>query len=506
MTSRRRSPSVLTDTVAAPETAGEGIRARRTFLGALVAILMLQTAWWCVTPLFRGPDEVSHAYRMSSVMLGQWRPDYEAAERGGQIATKVEPDIVEGAETVCRELYAEFRPEACDPVTRYDDGTLGMGSSADRYNPLYYALVGPPSLAFEGNVSIWVMRGTSALLCALLMAWGWTLLLSSARTPWPAAAFIVVTTPAVFFGTSVVAPNGLTFASAMLLWAGLLSAIRERAPARSAILTSTIGGTLLALSHTTGPMWLATILCSHLAFAGWRVYAAVLRANLRSWLLGAGLVVLATLAAVAWTLSASANDPSAGGEPLVDEVKDIPIAAHVLLWLFQTIGVLPNRFGILWLQMYPLWLMVLLAFIVYGLKRGTRRSRAGMLTALALSVAIPTVLTVLTYDQLGVAWQGRYGLPLLFGVILIAGEGLDRNGVGLPARLFVLATFILTVAQLLALLCLGLREQSGPYDDGRPWTLLLFVVVPLLVAGAYALLARLGIRSAAARREFGSFS
>ena len=49
---------------------------------------------------------------------------------------------------------------------------------------------------------------------------------------------------------------------------------------------------------------------------------------------------------------------------------------------------------------------------------------------------------------------------------------------------------ILAVTQYLAVLCIGLRESSGPFDDGRPWGVLLGLVAPALVICGYGVLAR----------------
>ena len=47
---------------------------------------------------------------------------------------------------------------------------------------------------------------------------------------------------------------------------------------------------------------------------------------------------------------------------------------------------------------------------------------------------------------------------------------------------------VLAVTHYLCVLCLGLREAGGDYDDGRAWGLILTLVVPAAVALAWALL------------------
>ena len=43
-------------------------------------------------------------------------------------------------------------------------------------------------------------------------------------------------------------------------------------------------------------------------------------------------------------------------------------------------------------------------------------------------LALPFASTVSSYDSVGAAWQGRYGLPLAMGIVLLAAYALDRSG------------------------------------------------------------------------------
>jgi hypothetical protein len=56
-----------------------------------------------------------------------------------------------------------------------------------------------------------------------------------------------------------------------------------------------------------------------------------------------------------------------------------------------------------------------------------RRLRVVMLCLACLSVAGPFALTLLTYRDAGVVWQGRYGIPFSVGLFVLGGLALDRR-------------------------------------------------------------------------------
>ena len=125
------------------------------------------------------------------------------------------------------------------------------------------------------------------------------------------------------------------------------------------------------------------------------------------------------------------------------------------------IGVMPNRFGLLWPIAYALWLAPLVFLLVGGIRGGSRRDRLAGSVAMTVAILVPTVATVMTYDAVGVAWQGRYELPLLVGIVMLAGEVLDR-GSDLPRPLVWTVVAIVAVTSYLCLLCLGLGKHVVP--------------------------------------------
>ncbi len=117
---------------------------------------------------------------------------------------------------------------------------------------------------------------------------------------------------------------------------------------------------------------------------------------------------------------------------------------------------------------------------------------------MAVSAGLPLVLTVLTWDNLGLAWQGRYGLPYAMGVFLIAGQALDRR----PPRTFALSSSSALVAVAAASAVASVIAQIGVRDilvegyDYPFWTAPPGWETAILTAVGFVLIGAAGLVSA----------
>ena len=116
-------------------------------------------------------------------------------------------DIVDAATPVC-ESFEYTDPDNCRPQGPAHDGLVWVSSSAARYNPVVYFLMGSGALPFEGTAALYAMRAVSALLSAMLIALAAVAVRRWARTPWPAVALVLTATPTMVYSTTVAAPNG----------------------------------------------------------------------------------------------------------------------------------------------------------------------------------------------------------------------------------------------------------------------------------------------------------
>lgn len=432
----------------------------RTFAALFVGIVLLQIAWAVALPIFRGPDEIEHVKRASGIAMGQILRD---SGRGFAVSDRVavETDVAAAQRDVCLQLHADFDPTICDPVevagdrAPADSSSVVMRSAAARYNPAWYLLVAPSSWLLEGPATVLGMRAIGAVSCALVLAWAlWLHRLSDIRGHYDVGVMFCMT-PAVVFASVVAAPNGLHLASALLFWVALLSP--SIGPRKTWGLC--VGGALMSLTHTLGLFW---ILCALIVFVSLRGIQHLRRIGRE---LSASPAALATLLSaqaftVGWVVAARTNDPTGSGDVLADSTRTIPALAHGVVWVLQLVGTMPFRFGLLWPQVYALWIFAFAIFLWRAVRLANSKEKMAMTVAVALAVAIPTAVTLLTYEIHGYAWQGRYELPLLFGLPLVAGTITRDAGIGRVRRKagYVLVT---GVAVGLGTLCLALREESG---------------------------------------------
>ena len=106
-------------------------------------------------------------------------------------------------------------------------------------------------------------------------------------------------------------------------------------------------------------------------------------------------------------------------DPVAYAFEQIP------LWVMQSIGAFPIREQPAPAAVYGAYGLLLLAFCVAGFAVAGRRLRTGLGLAVLASIAVPVVFTATTYATYGSLWQGRYGLAVSVGVIMLASVALD---------------------------------------------------------------------------------
>jgi hypothetical protein len=402
--------------------------ARRTFILVLFGTLLLEALWSVVLPPFRGIDEFDHAYRAAAVARGEWHPEYVATPHGRGDLVTVPRDIVTAAHSVCDSL-PYTGPGDCNPVEDAGNGMVTVGSGAARYNPVFYWVTGTAARPFSGTLALYVMRAMAGLLCAIFFAAAATILLRISRSWWSVSGLLVATTPMATYTFAVAAPNGVELASAFLLWVALLGLAEPRSPRaeRFLLASSALAASTLTTVKTLGPVWLALTVAAWLLLVGWRRAAQLISTNPRT---AAGSVLWtigATGAAVAWSLASGTN--STGSDPSVGAVGSVlsGITTGIPFWILQSIGVFPSLNQQAFPSLYAVWLLMIASLFVFGV-RSIRSGWAGIWFVFCASLAIPVAVTVLTYDDYGLAWQGRYGMPLGIGFFLVLGKLIPSKG------------------------------------------------------------------------------
>ena len=399
------------------------------------AVLFFLTATWVVAnPLMASPDEPAHVVRAAAVVRGEWTgPDVQG---GTQVEVPYYYNLTTGYPT----CYM-FRPEVtavCNPpVTQDLDNVAAAVTPAGRYNPLYYLLVGTPTLLPSGDGVLYAMRLLSAALCTFFLALGFRALASTPRPGWAVLGPAGAVTPMVVFLSSTVNPAAIEIAAAFSLWCQLLTLLRHPDPALVARRMRWIALTSVLLVNARGLslLYCAVIVGVVLVVSPWRNLVDVIRA--RSTWPSFAVIVAGCGAALGWILGT--NSLGSGGAVLDAGLGFKSAAVRTIADTNSYVTNMVGQFGWMdtnlatWVHMSyaaVLGLVVLVAMAV-----ATWRERAGILLVAAATLAIPVVVQGSQAKYLGIVWQGRYMLPVAVGVALVAAYVTVSRTAALPSEL-----------------------------------------------------------------------
>lgn len=418
-------------------------------VAALVAaaVLMLQAAWIVTVPPFAGSDEIDHAFRAAGVASGQLRAG-EPVPDGRGLQVRVPAALADAARDRCESLPYNGR-DNCAPVRDLGDGTVLIGSSAGAYHPAGYVFPALASLTAEGTASLYAMRVGAALGCTALVALGVWALASWSRTRWPIAGLLVGLTPVTAYSLSLPAPNGLEIAAGLSAWCCLLGVGERDDPRldRRLLLAAVPGLAVLLTVRTLGPLFALLIVLAVVALRPARLLA-ITRREWRTVAVVALVLALVSAQSLWWIASADLTSP----EPW--EAVPYSLRAFLPVWLFETVAAFPMRGDVAHPVVYLLGLAAYAGLWLAAARQGGRVALVGVVVLVSSTIVLPVTLTLATVDVAGVIWQGRYVLPLLLGVSLLAGLALDRGGRPVPRPVGLALVGGATLASTVSLLVL----------------------------------------------------
>lgn len=397
---------------------------------------LLGVLWSLASPIFSVPDENAHALKAIAQLQGQivgyTKPDVK------HVIVDLEPEDAYNGHMLCFATQPEVTA-ACGVELGSPDGQLWFNTWVGTYNPMYYYLVGWPSLLFDGNAGIFAMRIASSLLGAALLAWGFLAATSGARARWMPIAVAFAAAPMCMYLIGAVNPNGAEFAAAVAVWAGvlrLLETFRDDLSERPGLSRPalwggvTVASIVLVNARALGPLWLVVIVGLCFLATGWSpVRRLFTTASSYWWLAG---IAIGGLFSVGWTLSGGSlsNQAEASDAPLVNGTF-LQGFAHTVRttpdYLQQAIG----YFG--WfdapLPVWTYWFFVaaFAVLLVLAFTATRRRSVLVLAAVVGVSLLLPPLAQGYSVHQTGIIWQGRYGLFLYLGIAIVAGWLLSRD-------------------------------------------------------------------------------
>lgn len=447
---------------------------RRLFLLIFGCLLAVVTAQNLGTPRNAGPDEPAHIVRGAGLVRGEVFGDMSygdwlergngTLDAGGADIVNADPDSediqvydvprwVAQPSATCFAHNGEA-PASCSLVDR--TGGNGALSTAPSYPIWSHILPGLATLLIHSSTALWLARFLHALVPVVLIAATLAHLISTRRQA-AASAVLLATTPMVLFLLAVVNPSGVAVAGAIAVWVTLDDLLRN---GRTPWWLLTLGFGALVLPRNDGLIWAALIVA---------VLALVWRRNpatLWSVLPARNRVAVAAIGVVgaAWAvLSGGGLVPVAKPDNFVDQVfmntgQHLREAVGVLGWLDTP---LPESMYALWF--FAAGLVVMIALVTREYSRAL-----GSAAALALFVVAGWVLEIVQGRTAGLFWQGRYALPVLVGMVIVAAMGTDverRIGAVAAAIPGVLALVVWNVAFFQQLR----RWSVGAHGSIRPW-------------------------------------
>lgn len=437
------------------------------FVAALVGIGTVNALWALTTPLGASPDEPAHVIKAASVVRGELLG--EVTDNPQIRDVDVPAGVAYTADTLCTKFYPEVTAD-CAPGFPSDPDSLveDEPTSAGLYNPVYYVLVGWPTLLWDGSkVALFAMRLASALVCSVFFAAAVASLSRLRRPVLPVLVAIGSLTPTTYFLSGVVNPNAFEAATAMAFAAALFAGLdrSERATWGQGLLLAASGG-LLVHARGLSPLWLGLVVVVAAVWSGWPRFWSYVR---QGPVLTAVVAVASSSAlAVVWTL-ASGSLPAVGRYP----GQGTTFVGGLVRMLERTFDFgrdLVGNFG--WLDTpvpsyvvfaYFLGAGALVAVALLVPARG--RTKVAVVLATASYLFVPALIQAASVTKSGYVWQGRYNLPLYFLLVIVAAMAVapvfDRLADVVRRRIIGLVVILHAAGALVALLTFMRRNSVG---------------------------------------------
>ena len=400
----------------------------RVFALAFVAVFLAMAAWSIASPLNASPDEPAHVARAAAVVRGEVLAHSPGGTSDAYTTVTIPAAFFPSHNAPCFAFQYDT-PASCARGPSSSSAVVTAETYAGRYPPLYYAIVGIPSLAWQSPAGFYLMRLMSAALCSAFLALAIMTVATWSRRRLMLVGILLAATPQAFFLGGVVNPSGLEISAAICLWcAGLTLALEHRAdPPVGLVAVVALSAGVWAMSRALSPLLLALSLCALVLLAGVQPVIRLARRR-RDVQLAGGFILLCVVLTTVWVVTQHSFDLTPGTS--VDQhLSHASVLAAAFGrtgdWVQQMIAV----FG--WVDtpaplfVYLMWYAGI-GFVVVLAWVASRRRDALVLGGLLVAViVVPALLSYSQAERLGLVGQGRYTLPLAAGLPLIAMALID---------------------------------------------------------------------------------
>jgi hypothetical protein len=394
----------------------------RVLLVAWLLFGCIGSIWSFASPLMSIPDEPAHAIKAAAVARGQLS-GASTGIQGDRLTVNVPGYIAHLDEYKCFAHHPDLTPACATPIDATDRGWKPAQTSAGNYNPVYYGIVGMGSRGLSGEAALYAMRLISAWMVAFFLAAIFAAASSLRRFHRPVIACAIALTPAVFFLSGSINPNGLEIAAAGAVFMSLCAIFEQSASkaliSRQFLLMLTLAGSLLAHTRPLSLLWLAIAAIAAVLCYGISTFLRTLAT--RGFQLAILVVGLSSLFALWWVVSAKSFDSLLAGAPVPADEAAVAMLDKTVFFMVEYVGVLG------WIDTLPptaalyAWVLGFGAMLFLAYTARPVRGRWVMALLTLTVIVVPTVLQAGSSEKLGWIWQGRYTLAMVVTLILAAG-------------------------------------------------------------------------------------
>ncbi len=423
----------------------------------------LTVCWAFATPLFGLSDESAQVMKAAATVRGQV---VGTASGGPNTVVRIPEDLIGPNRLPCF-IFHDTVSAGCEPPLGHDTANVPEETWVGYYPPLYYFLVGWPSLLFQGEVAVYAMRLVAALLGAVMLALAFLSAVDSRGRALLLPAVAALATPYVFVYMATVNASGMEMASALCAWTSGVALANGPPPAnrRRILVRFVLGLAVLTQVRDLGPLFAAVIVVALVSWYGVRASLELLRRPAVR-LISAGVGACAVFTGV-WVLVV-------GNLSFVPNSLPAGTGNFELVWLSiqrfaDDLRQLPGNFG--WTDTHPppwvttLGLLAMGGLVLVGLRVAAKRERVIAIALLAFSFAFPVVVVAIEARSYGILGQGRYWFALVAGGLLVAAEA-GGSRMARPSRLLWSAVAVIEV--IVNLVCFQVALDRFRFGLGRP--------------------------------------
>lgn len=402
----------------------------RVWLATASVLFGVGVLWALATPVGAAPDEPTQVVKAAAVVRGELGG---ASVRGAPAAyVRVTVPASFAGDAGLASCYAgrPTVPAGCAPHLSTSSRPVEATTYVGHYPPLYYLLVGVPTLLWQGDAAVLGVRVVSALWGALLLGLAVAIAAAWSRSRLLVPALAVAVTPMAVFLIAVVNPSGLEISAAVAAWTGAIVLVldhRHRPPPALVTATAT-AAVVLVLCRGLSPLWAAVVGVAAVLLAPGAVPTLWRHRRVRR---AAVLVTAVAGAATVFIVAAHTLSVLPVGRPVTRHASDLAVLAQTLgdtgTIARQAIGTFgwldtPSPFAVL-----AGWAVVTGFVVVAGLAFSSRRHALVLVLVMAVALVLPLALIASQARHDGIVWQARDGLPLYVGVPILAGAIAGRG-------------------------------------------------------------------------------